>query len=192
MSKETIASMLAQLKDLSEMMVDLAYSALLFGSEEVADHVIDMEKTMEILHTEFEFAILGLREERPINGLLGILRIGGAAKSLASAATTIADIVKRGVRAHPVIQLALERSDETIIVATVAPNSNVVGKAIKELGLEDDIGMHIVAVKSGDYWTYNPASSFKLNIGDLVIAHGYAEGREKFLNLIDPSRIHPA
>jgi len=191
MSKETIASMLAQLKDLSEMMVDLAYSALLFGSEEVADHVIDMEKTMEILHTEFELAILGLREERPISGLLGILRIGGAAKGLASAASAIADIVKRGVRAHPVIQIALERSEETIIVAKVAPNSSVVGKAIRELGLEDDIGMHIVAVKSGDYWTYNPSGPFKLNIGDLVIAHGYAEGREKFLNLIDPSRIHP-
>lgn len=191
MSKETIASMFAQLKDLSEMMVDLAYSALLFGSEELADHVIDMEKTMEILHTEFELAILGLREERPINGLLGILRIGGAAKGLASAASAMADIVKRGVRAHPVIQIALERSEETIIIATVAPNSSVVGKAIRELGLEDDIGMHIVAVKSGDYWTYNPVGSFKLNIGDLVIAHGYAEGREKFLNLVDPSRIHP-
>lgn len=190
MSKETIVSMLVQLKDLSEMMVDLAYSALLFASEEVADHVIDMEKMMDVLHTEFELAILGLREERPAKGLLGILRIGGAAKGLAEAAGTIADIVKKGVRAHPVIRIALEKAEEAIIVTPIAPNSTVGGKEIRELGLEDDIGMHIVAVRSGDYWTYNPVGSFKLNAGDLIIAHGYAEGKEKFLNLTNPSHNH--
>lgn len=179
--------MLAQLKDTSGLMVDLAYSSLLCGSEEIADHVLEMEEKMDKLHTEFELAVLELKETRPAKGLLGSIRLALAAEELADAAAMMADIVKKGARAHPVVRMVMERAEETIVVTEIAEASALCRKSIGELGLEDDIGMRIIAVRRGQNWTYNPPDSFILNPRDLIIAQGYVEGREKILTLANPA-----
>jgi len=180
--------MLAELKDTSELMVDLAYSALLCGSEEIADQVIEMEERMDRLHTEFELAVLKLRETRPAIGLLGLIRLSIAAENIADAANMMALIVKKGVRAHPVVWMAFERADETIVTTEVAEESPLVGKSLGELGLEDDIGMRVIAVRRNGRWTYNPQDPFVIEKGDVLFARGYSEGREKLLDLAKPTR----
>ena len=190
MSQERLATMLTQLKDTSGLMVDLAYSALLYGSEEVADHVLEMEENVDRLHTEFELAILELRETRPTRGLLGSIRLALAAEELADAAAMMADIVKKGIRAHPVIGMALEKAEDTIVVTDITEASSLSHKSIGELGLEDDLGMRIIAVRRGESWTYNPQDSFILLTRDVIIAQGYSEGREKLLALADPAHSH--
>jgi uncharacterized protein with PhoU and TrkA domain len=187
MSDERLVVMLTKIKDLSEMMVDLAYSSFICECEEVADHVLEMGGMMEVLHLEFELAVLGLREKRPAKGLLGMIRLSIAAENLADAATTMASIVKKGVRAHPVMRMAMEKAEETIVVTNITEDSALGDRRLGELGLEDDIGMRIIAVKRGENWTYNPSDSFVLNPGDLIIARGYAEGRQKLLTLADPT-----
>lgn len=190
MSQERLATMLTQLKDTSGLMVDLAYSALLYGSEEVADHVLEMEENVDRLHTEFELAILELRETRPTRGLLGSIRLALAAEELADAAAMMADIVKKGIRAHPVIRMALEKAEETIVVTEITKASSLSHKSIGELGLEDDLGMRIIAVRRGESWTYNLPDPFILLPRDVIIAQGYSEGREKLLTLADPAHSH--
>lgn len=190
MSQERLATMFTQLKDTSGLMVDLAYSALLYGSEEVADHVLEMEENVDRLHTQFELAILELRETRPTRGLLGSIRLALAAEELADAAAMMADIVKKGIRAHPVIGMALEKAEETIVVTEITEASSLGHKSVGELGLEDDLGMRIIAVRRGDRWTYNPPDSFILLPRDVIIAQGYSDGREKLLTLADPSHSH--
>lgn len=182
--------MLAQLKDTSEMMIDLAYSALLYGSEEIADHVLEMEAEMDKLHKEFELLVLELREARPAKDLLGLIHLALGAEELADAAGMMAEIVKKGARAHPVMRMALERAEETIVVAEIAEASPLAGKSLGELGLEDDIGMRIIAVRKGDSWTYSPPDSFVIAVGDLIISRGYTEGRKKLLTLANPECTH--
>ena len=188
MSEENLAEMLAELKDTSETMVDLAYSALLCGSEEIANHVVEMEEHMDKLHTEFELAVLKLKETRPAKGLLGLIRLSIAAEDIADAANMMALIVKKGVRAHPVVWMAFERAEETIVTTMVAEESPLVGRSLGELGLEDDIGMRVIAVRRAGKWTYNPQDVFVLERGDLLIARGYVEGRERLLALANPTR----
>ena len=188
MSQERLANMLAQLKDLSEMMIDLAYSALIYGREEIADHVLEMEEKIDKLHIEFELAVLELRETRPAKGLLGSIRLAMAAEQLADAACLIASIVKKGAQAHPVMQMAFEKAEETIVATQITNASVLGGKSLGELGFEDDIGMRIIAVRRGENWMYNPQDSFVLAPRDLIIARGYAEGKEKLLDLANPAR----
>lgn len=190
MNQEQLAVKFAQIKDLSEMMVNLAYSSLLYGSEEIADHVLEMEEKVDKLHTEFELTVLELRETRPVKGLLGLIRLALASEELADAAATMAHIVKRGVRAHPVMRRAMERAEETIVATEIVQDSILGGKSLGELGLEDDIGMRIIAIRRGGDWMYNPSDSFVINLGDLIIARGYAEGREKLLTLANPMHTH--
>jgi len=185
-NEERLATMLAQLKEISEIMVDLAYSAFLYGSNEIADHVLAMEKTIDKLHTEFELEVLKTRGAWPTQGLLGMIRLALAAEELSDASKIMADIVKRGVRAHPVVQMAMEEAEEAIVMAKIAQASELCNKGLGELGLEDDIGMSVIAVRRGKSWTYNPQDDFVLNPGDLIIARGYAEGRERLLALANP------
>ena len=188
MSEENLAEMLAELKDTSETIVDLAYSALLCGSEEIANHVIEMEERMDKLHTDFELAVLRLKETRPAKGLLGLIRLSIAAEDIADAANTMALIVKKGVRAHPVVWMAFERAEETIVTTVIAEESPLVGRSLGELGLEDDIGMRAIAVRRAGRWTYSPQDSFVLERGDLLVARGYVEGRERLLALANPTQ----
>ena len=190
MSNDKLATMLAQLKDISEMMIDLAYSSLLYDSEEVAEHVFEMEEIVDNLHTEFELAVLELRNVRSNKGILGLIRLSLAAEDLADAAMMMADIVKKGVRAHPVVRMAMEKAEETIMVTEITKDSAIKDRSLGEIGLEDDIGMRIIAVKRGSIWTYIPSDSFILNAGDVIIARGYAEGREKLLTLANPMHTH--
>lgn len=190
MRNERLATMLAQLKDTSEVMVDLAYSALLYGSEEIADHVLAMEEKVDRLHTEFELAILELRETRPAGGLLGAVRLALAAEELADAAAMMADIVKKGGRAHHVVRMAIESADETIVVSEIAKNSVMNGRDFDSLGLVDDISMRVVAVKRNGEWIFNPQNAFVLKTGDLIIAQGPTEGREKLLTMANPLHTH--
>jgi uncharacterized protein with PhoU and TrkA domain len=190
MEQEQLATRLAQMKDVSEMMVDLAYSSLLYGSEDVAEHVLSLEEKMDSLHTEFELAVLEIRGSRPAKGLLGLIRLGLATEELADAAAMIADLVKKGVRAHPIMRAVMERTEETIVATRVEAGSVMSQKSLGELGLEDDIGMRVIAVERGDEWTYNPADSFIIRPADLIIARGYTEGREKLLTLANPLHRH--
>jgi uncharacterized protein with PhoU and TrkA domain len=190
MTQEQLAVKLAQMKDLSEMMVDLAYSSLLYGSEEIADHVLEMEETVDQLHTEFELMVLGLRETRPAKGLLGLIRLALASEELADAGAMMAHIVKKGAQAHPVMRSAMAEAEETIVATEITHDSILSGKRLGEIGLDDDIGMRIIAVKRSDDWIYNPSDSFVINRGDLIIARGFSEGRAKLLTLANPMHAH--
>ncbi|MEM2093801.1 MAG: TrkA C-terminal domain-containing protein [Candidatus Bathyarchaeia archaeon] len=190
MNSEKVATMLAQLKDISEFTVDLAYSSLLCGSEEIADYVIAIEEKMDKLHTEFEMTVLGLRDTRPSKGLLGLIRLSLAAEELVDAAKMMAEIVKLGGRAHPIIKRAFEEAEETIVLGRISETSPLAGKSLGELGLEDDIGMRVIAVERCESWTYNPPDTFVLAVGDTVIARGYSEGRMRFLTLMEPEYMY--
>jgi uncharacterized protein with PhoU and TrkA domain len=187
MNQERLLDMVVQLKDLSEMMIDLAYSALIYGSEEIADHVLMMEETIDKLHIEFELEVLDHAKIQPTKKVLGSIRFAVAAEQLADAACLMANIVKKGVRAHPIFQMAMERAEETIIATEVSETSVLRQRNLGDLGLEDDIGMKVIAVKRAGKWTYNPKDSFVFIPGDLLIARGYAEGREKLLELANPT-----
>jgi uncharacterized protein with PhoU and TrkA domain len=186
MNEDYLADMLAKLKDYSEMAIDLAYSALIYGSEEIADQVLEMEKTVNKLHIDFELAILEETNAQNPKALLGAIRLSMAAEHLVDAAGLMASIVKRGVSAHPVIQKAMEGAEETIVQTEIGSPSVLANKSLGELGLEDDMGIRIIAVRRGETWTYVPQDAFMLKAGDVIIARGFVEGREKLLALANP------
>ena len=82
---ERICDDLVELKDTSEMMMDLAYSALLLNSRYLAEEVRLLEERVDRLHTEFELLVLSSRGEdedrkgiyAQARALFGDLGIGG-------------------------------------------------------------------------------------------------------------------
>jgi uncharacterized protein with PhoU and TrkA domain len=55
---EEIVESLVELKDTSELMIDLSYTALMLDSKELAEEVHRLEETVDQLHTDFELMVL--------------------------------------------------------------------------------------------------------------------------------------
>ena len=112
---EEIVARMVELKDTSELMIDLAYSALVLNSRELAEEVQKLEEYVDKLHTEFELLALtsGFKKEEA-SGLLGLIQIGVATEQIADAAAEMAEVVLRGIEPHPVLTLAIKEAEETV------------------------------------------------------------------------------
>lgn len=177
--EELILAMLIQMKDTSELLINLAYTALLTNNKDIAEDIFELEEKFDNFHTDFELKVLRLElEEGEEKRRLGLIRLGVAAENLADAAAQMAEIVLRGVDVHPLMRLALKDADERVSRQIVDPNSILANKTLGQLRLEDH-GTRIFAVKRNDQWTYDPRGRFKLLPGDIIYAGGYKEAVEK-------------
>ena len=183
---EEIVKRFVELKDTSELMIDLAYSALLLNSRELAEEVQKLEEYVDKLHTEFELQVLtsGFKKEEA-KGFLGLIRLGVVTEKIADAAAQIAEVVLRGLEPHPVLKLAIEEAEETITYVQVNENSPLANKFLKDVKIPEETGMWVLAIKRGEK-CIRPKPDTKIQVGDTLIASGYAEGEEDLKKLAAP------
>ncbi|MCS7115619.1 MAG: TrkA C-terminal domain-containing protein [Nitrososphaerota archaeon] len=183
---EEIVEKFAELKDTSELMIDLAYSSLLLNNKDLAEEVQKLEEYVDKLHTDFELLVLssGFKKEEA-KGFLGLIRLGVAAEKIADAAAEIAEVVLRGIEPHQVLKLTIEEAEETITYAPVTENSPLVDKTLREARIPEKTGMWVLAIKRGEK-CIRPKTETKIQAGDVLIASGYAEGVEDLKKLASP------
>lgn len=183
---EEIVESFVELKDTSELMIDLSYSSLLMNSKELADEVQRLEEYVDKLHTDFELLVLKSEfKKEEAKGLLGLIRLGVATEKIADAAAQISEVVLRGIEPHPVLKLTIEQAEETVTYAQVAQNSPLVNKTLREARIPEETGMWALAIKRGDKCV-RPKPESKIEAGDIIIASGYAEGEESLRRLASP------
>ncbi len=182
-----VESMLLELKDTSEFMVDLAYSSLLYNNVEIAEEVIFLEGKMDELCIQIQQYIENIGREHPeeIAKFSFVLRLQMAIEDIANAAASIADVVLRGLGEHPVIQMSIQESEATIEMATVSEESILVGKTLGQLALGSHTGMYIIAIKRGSQYIYGPSRETVIEAGDVLIAKGPEESADFFLDLAE-------
>jgi len=187
-SFKKIIDMLVELKDTSELMMDLAYSSILFNSKELAHEVQMLEERMDTLHTEFELLVLSrcIKPEESKN-FLGLIRLGVVTEKIADAAAQIAGVVLRGLEPHQVLKLAIKEAEETVTHVHVSKKSKLAGKSLQEAQVHEETGMWVLAVKRGDKWI-RPKPDTVIEAGDLLIASGYTEGEEDLRKLASNER----
>ncbi len=181
-----MAKQFIELKDTSELMISLAYSALLLNSKDLAEEVNSLEEYVDKLHTNFELLVL-LSEfsKEEAKGLLGLIRLGVAAEKIADAAAEIAEVILRGIEPHPVLKMTIMDAEETIAYARVSDKSPLVNKTLREIHLPEETGMRILAIRRKDR-CIRPKLDTRIEIGDILIASGYSEGREDLIKLASP------
>jgi uncharacterized protein with PhoU and TrkA domain len=183
---EKIVEGFVELKDTSELMVDLAYSSVLLNSRDLAEEVQKLEDSVDRLHTDFELLVLSSKfRGEDVKGFLGLIRLGVVAEKIADAASEIAEVVLRGIEPHPVLKLALEEAEETVTYVPVSEDSSLVGKSLQEAHIPGQTGMWVLAVRRGDK-CMRPKRESKIQVGDVLIASGYAEGEEDLKRLASP------
>jgi len=183
---EEIAEQFVELKDTSELMMDLAYSSLLLNSKELAKDVQKLEEHVDELHTEFELAVLSSGfHEKETKGLLGLIRLGVVTEKIADSAAEISEVVLRGIEPHPVLKLAIEEAEETVTYMQVTKHSELANKTLRKACIPEKTGMWVLAIRrEGRY--VRPKPNAEIKAGDILIASGYADGESDLKRLASP------
>ena len=175
---------LIEMKNSAEVAVGLAYSSLLFNDPALAAEVATLEVRSDTLHDELESWVLrAAPEARRPDELRGLLRLRYASETIFDAARDMTWMVEHGEELHPVIAMALEETEEIASEVVVEPGSPADGRTLKELAVETETGMFVLAVQRGRRWVYRPRARFELQGGDRVISVGPEEGAAEFTAL---------
>ena len=185
---EEIVSRFVELKNTSELMLDLAYSSLLLNNKELAEEVERLEELMDQMHTDFELlALTSDFKKEEASGFLGLIRLGVATEKIADAAAEMAEVVLRGIEPHPILKLTIKEAQETVTQACVTADSLLVNKTLKEAGVHEETGMWILVIKRGEK-VLRPKGDSKIEVGDVLIASGYSEGADDLKKLSSPAQ----
>jgi uncharacterized protein with PhoU and TrkA domain len=181
---ERAVDILIEMKNLSEVAVGLAYSALLYYDAGLAREVVAIEDEMDEMRYRIErWVLLAARHMEDPSRLRGMLHLATASEAIADCAMEMVWIVEKGEEVHPVLSAAVGESDEIVLKLTVVPGSPADGRTLKALRLETETGMHALAVNRGGRWTYRPRDTYTLQGGDSLLVTGAPEGLEPLAEL---------
>ncbi|MBM3671924.1 MAG: potassium channel protein [Actinobacteria bacterium] len=169
---------LVEMKNVSEVAVGLAYSALLFNDQSLAAEVTHLEDRLDEMRERLEVWVLrSAADEVDPSPLRGLLHLGGAAEELGDAAQEMVWLVEEGEEMHPVLKMALGESDEVIAWVPVAAGSDLDGKTLAQARLEVETGFYLLAIRRAGRYVYRPRGHASLQAGDELIASGPDEGQ---------------
>ena len=181
--------LLVEMKNSAEVAVGLAYSSLLFNDQALAAEVSNLETRSDAIHDELESWVLrSAQEARNPDDLRGLIRLAHASEMIFDSAREMTRLVEQGEELHPVIAAALVESDEVGHETIVHTGSPAEGKSIRELAVETETGMFVLAVQRGRRWSYRPKPGFAFREGDRIIAIGPPEGGEELDALVGMRR----
>lgn len=184
--ERNVKEILVEMKDKAELIIDLAYSAILYDNEELADDVFELEEDLNTLKYEVEImSMVAARTPEDAAQLTAIMRVAQASEEIANAARELADVVKRDVELHPVLRNAIKEADETIVRMAIGKKSEMIGKSLDQLKLATKTGMQIFGLRRGTKWINKVGKKTIIQGNDVVIARGPREGVEPLKKLAD-------
>ncbi|MCG7853666.1 MAG: potassium channel protein, partial [Methanosarcinaceae archaeon] len=191
-SPRNLKDLLIEMKDTSELMVDLAYSAMIYDDEDIAEEVIRLEEKMDTLDYHLKIAaMLSTRRIEEAEEMSGVLQVASSSENIANAAGDIAKIVLMKMGIPLELKVALRDAEETIVRTTVSEDSFIVGRTLADLELDTETGMWIIAIRRHDDWIYDPNHETRIRPGDVLFARGHDDSVPIFVKLATTKEFVP-
>ena len=185
MKEKTAEDIVLEIKDKSELMIDLAYSSLLYDNKTIAKEVYDLEDLIDKLYQNIQRITLEQVKNKKlsINDALSLLRLAKCGEEISDAALEIADVELRDVELHPILKMSIRESDVVFTRIQVNPQSILCGKTLDELKLESGTGMQVIAMRHQDKWIYGPNKNTRIDSEDILFAKGPEDGEKHLIDL---------
>lgn len=185
MKDKTSEDIVLEIKDKSELMVDLAYSSLLYDNKTIAKEVYDLEDLIDSLFQKIQKKSLEdvQKGKLKVDAALTLMRLAQAGEEIADAAQEIADVELRDVELHPILKMSVRESDEVLTRTQVDSQSILCGKTLGKLKLGSETGMMIIAMRHKNRWLYGPNKNTKIDPGDILFAKGPEDGEKHLIDL---------
>ena len=176
----TVKDLLTEMKNISELIIDLAYSAVLFDSDDIAEEVRFLDVRMDKLNYDIRMmAMMAARTKEDAEQLAGILQVAEAAESISNAAGDIVNLLTLKENTRPILPKILNKAEERIFRLKISDKSKACDTQIKDLRIESETGIRIIVIRREDCWIYNPQSDTLLKSNDWLIVRGNKEGYEE-------------
>ena len=173
----SVRELLTDMKDTSDLMIDLARATLLFESVELAERVRELEEHMNKLMYQIRvIAAVAARNVEEAGRITGILQVASAAEAISNSTDEIVDLVLRRMDIHPVAREAAVLADEKLVRVEVGEGSVLAGKRFQELKLPSSIGVRVLALKREKEWVVPPVGDTEVRADDMLIAKGPKDG----------------
>ena len=168
---------LVEMKNISEVAVGLAYSALVLRDPGLAAEVNHLEDRLDEMKERLELWVLrGAQEHLDPSALRGLLHLAQAAEEIGDAAEQLVWLVSEGEELHPILAIALGHADEVVVRVPVGEGAPADGRSLQSLSMETETGFYLLAIRRGGRYLYRPRASVVLRAGDDLIATGPDEG----------------
>jgi len=168
---------LVEMKNISEVAVGLAYSALVLRDQGLAAEVNHLEDRLDEMKERLELWVLrDAQEHLDPSALRGLLHLAQAAEEIGDAAEQLVWLVEEGEELHPILAIALGEAEEVVVRVPVAAGAPADGASLQELCMETETGFYLLAIRRGGRYLYRPRAGVVLHAGDDLIATGPDEG----------------
>ena len=175
---------LVEMKNLSEVAVGLAYSALVLRDTGLATVVAHLRERLGEMKDRLELWVLRAATDKvDPSPLRGLLHLAQAAEDLSAQALQMVWLIERQEKVHPVLAVALGESDNVVVQFPVAADSEAADKTLSELRLSTEPGFTVLAIRRGGQYWYRPRGRVRLLAEDELIASGPDEGRQRLAEL---------
>jgi uncharacterized protein with PhoU and TrkA domain len=182
----SVRELFVEMKNLSELMIDLAYSTALFNDKDLAEDVLELENRVDTLAYLLKMEIMiAARDAKDAEALTGVSIVASAANKISDAAADIAAIVLRNVGVHPIVSEVFEKVEERLTRARVNERSILIGRRIGELDLAARMGVDVIAIRRNKDWIIDPKEAERIKRGDVLIARGAPSGIKEFKELAE-------
>ena len=169
--------MLAEAKDTSELMVDLAYASVYFGDPDMAEEVDELEQQMsELVHDMRAVCVMAARSPREAEGMSSVLQVVSAIERMANDAVDIARIVTHRLGIPQQLVADLSDAEEVSHRVLVSDGSHMAHRPLSALELTVQAGMRVMAVRRGRQWITDVDGDTVLVPGDVLFLHGSPDG----------------
>jgi len=176
----SVRELLTLMKDNSELVADLAYAAIVFENEELAEEVRHLESEMDKMMYQIRLkSMLGARKQKDAEQLSGLLQVASAAEQISDAAEDMAKIIDADVDLTPILPHILSDAEEKVFTLKIEQGSDLDDKSLGELRLEAVTGVRVIAIRRSRRWIYGANSRTTLKAGDMLIVRAHEDGYEK-------------
>ncbi len=175
--KRTVKDLLAESKDTSELMVDLAYAAVFFADPKLAGEVDHLEELMGQYTKNLRLiSMLAARSPEDAEGMADVLHLASCIEQIADAAVGISRVVSDVMGIPDALRADLRHADEISARVRVRGGSSCAGKSLRSLELPTETGMWVIAIRRGNDWEFDPGPDSVIGEDDVLLLRGPEEG----------------
>lgn len=167
-----LKNLLTQAKDTSELMLDLAYAALLYSDEDVAEEVERFGNTLSATVRDMQqVCMLAARSPDDAAGLVTFLRVTDAIAAVGRRAIDISRVVLDDLDLPEGLRDELTGALEVTDRVQVVENSQLDGQDVQTAEWDAQAAV-LLAVHRGYEWMFDPEDTLVLLAGDTLLVRG--------------------
>ena len=176
----SVKEILMNMKNYSWLMVNLAYSSIIYNDETLASEVLELEKVVDKLDILLNMqAALATRSANDAEKMVSIFRLATATNKISDAAADIAYIVFSKIKIPRDVILSLFETEETITRLIIDKKFN--GFELGDLLSRSKYTLDVIAIRRGKQIFLEPTEKFQVREGDALLLRGNVEAIKDFL-----------